>query len=94
MAEGVGFGPTVGFPLLLISGQVPLTTRATLPPGALVCSAIARAASIRYYSNYGYINRQELSAPNGITRLLVACDPVTSDHNPSKASAARKRQPM
>src|SRR5690349_6666624 len=27
MAEGVGFEPTVGLPLLLISSQVPLTTQ-------------------------------------------------------------------
>jgi hypothetical protein len=31
MAEGVGFEPTVGLLLLLISSQVPLTNSATLP---------------------------------------------------------------
>ena len=32
MAEGVGFEPTVGLPLLLISSQVPLTTQPPFQP--------------------------------------------------------------
>ena len=32
MAEGVGFEPTLGFPLSLISSQVPLTTQPPFPP--------------------------------------------------------------
>ncbi len=32
VAEGVGFEPTVGLPLLLISSQVPLTTQPPFQP--------------------------------------------------------------
>ena len=32
LAEGVGFEPTVGLPLLLISSQVPLTTQPPFQP--------------------------------------------------------------
>src|SRR5882757_5004299 len=40
MAEGVGFEPTVGLPLLLISSQVPLTTQ---PPFHSMSAIIFKA---------------------------------------------------
>ena len=39
MAEGVGFEPTVEFPLLLISSQVPLTTQPPFQVRAEMVSA-------------------------------------------------------
>ena len=47
MAEGVGFEPTVGLPLLLISSQVPLTTQ----PPFLFCAANG-VRSIQSESHY------------------------------------------
>jgi hypothetical protein len=40
MAEGVGFEPTVGLPLLLISSQVPLTTQPPFLNGLIYFSRI------------------------------------------------------
>jgi hypothetical protein len=45
LAEGVGFEPTLGFPLSLISSQVPSTTQPPFPPKLHLDHAQARAAS-------------------------------------------------
>jgi hypothetical protein len=46
LAEGVGFEPTVGLPLLLISSQVPLTTQPPFRPRPMVNRFVVRGQII------------------------------------------------